>query len=69
MVAKVQWEADKCSTQYSHRLLGNAGRMRFVPITSMKLLLAKFYRLKIGHAVTGTYLQRIGHRDDCKWWL
>jgi hypothetical protein len=30
---------------------------------------ARFYRLKSGHAPTGTYLKRFGHREDDKcWW-
>jgi len=36
---------------------------------TVKSLAARFYRLKSGHAPTGVYLKRFGHRDDndC-WW-
>ena len=34
-----------------------------------ELLAAGLYRLKSGHATTGVYLKRFGHRDDDKcWW-
>jgi len=42
---------------------------RPVPMTSMKSLATRFYRLKCGHAPTGVYLKRFGHREDDKcWW-
>jgi len=38
-------------------------------MTSVKPLAARFYQLKTGHAPTGVYLMRVGHRDDDKcWW-
>jgi len=38
-------------------------------MTSVKSLATRFYRLKRGHALVGTYLKRIGHRGDDKcWW-
>jgi len=38
-------------------------------MTSVKSLAARFYRLKSGHAPTGVYLKRFGHREDDKcWW-
>jgi hypothetical protein len=67
--AKAQWEADKCSKHCGYRLKGKAGSKRPIPMTSVKSLAARFYRLKSGHALVGTYLKRFGHRDDDKcWW-
>jgi ribonuclease HI len=67
--AKAKWEADKCSKHFSYRLKGKAGTKRPIPMTSVKSLAARFYRLKSGHAPTGVYLKRFGHRDDDKcWW-
>jgi len=67
--AKVEWEADKCSKHFSHRLKGKAGTKRPIPMTSVKLLAARFYQLKSRHAPTGVYLKRFGHRDDYEcWW-
>jgi hypothetical protein len=38
-------------------------------MTSVKSLATRFYRLKCGHAPTGVYLKRFGHREDDKcWW-
>jgi len=38
-------------------------------MTSVKSLAARFYRLKSGHAPTGVYRKRFGHREDHKcWW-
>jgi hypothetical protein len=64
--AKAKWEADKCSKHYGYRLMGKAGSKRSVPMTSVKSLATRFYRLKSGHAPTGTYLKRFGHREDDK---
>ena len=46
-----------------------AGSKRPVPMPGVKSLTAGSYRLKSGHAPTGTYLKRFGHRenDNC-WW-
>jgi len=66
---KAKWEADKCSKHYGYRLKGKAGSKRSVPMTSVKSLATRFYRLKSGHAPVGTYLKRFGHREDDKcWW-
>jgi len=65
-VAKVQWEADRCSKHCGYRLKGKAGSKRPIPMTSVKPLAARFYRLKSGHAPVGMYLKRFGHRDDDK---
>jgi len=54
--AKGRWEADKCSKHFSYRLKGKAGTKRPIPMTSMKLLAARFYRLKSGHAPNRGYL-------------
>ena len=67
-VAKAQWEADKCSKHCGYKLKGKAGSKRPIPMTSVKSLAARFYRLKSGHALVGTYLERFGHRDDDKCW-
>jgi hypothetical protein len=63
-VAKVEWEADKCSKHHGYRLKGKAGSKRPTPMSSVKPLAAKFYRLKSGHAPVGTYLKQFGHRDN-----
>jgi len=66
---KAEWEADKCSKHFSYRLKGKARTKRPIPMTSVKPLAARFYRLKSGHAPTGVYLKRFGHRDNDKcWW-
>jgi len=67
--AKTKWEADKCSKHYGNRLKGKTGSKRSIPMTSVKSLVARFYRLKSGHAPTGAYLKRFRHReDDICWW-
>jgi len=67
--AKAKWEADKCSKHYGYRLKGKAGSKRSVPMTSVKSLAMRFYRLKGGHAPIVTYLKRFGHQQDEKcWW-
>jgi hypothetical protein len=67
--AKARWEADKCSKHFNYRLKGKAGTKRPIPMTSVKSLAARFYRLKPGHAPTVVYLKRFGHREDDKcWW-
>ena len=66
--AKAKWEADSCSKHFSYRLKGKAGTKRPIPMTSVKSLAAMFNPLKSGHAPTGVYLKRFGHRDDDKWW-
>jgi len=64
-----KWEADKCSKHLNYRLKGKVGTKRPIPMTSVKLLATRFYRLKSGHAPTGVYLKWFGHRDDDKcWW-
>jgi len=67
--AKAEWEADKCSKHFSCRLTGKAGTKRPIPMTRVKPLAARFHLVKSGHAPTGVYLKRFGHRDDGKcWW-
>jgi len=67
--AKAKWEADRCTKHYGYRLKGKAGSKRPVPMTSLKSLAARIYRLKSGHAPTGAYLKQFGHReDDMCWW-
>jgi len=51
-----------------YRLKGKAGIKRSVPMTCVKSLPTRFYRLKSGHAPVGTYLKRFGHREDDKYW-
>jgi len=51
--AKAKWEANKCSKHFSYRLKGKVGTTRPIPMTSVRLLGAWFYRLKSGHAPTG----------------
>jgi hypothetical protein len=67
--ARTAAKADWCTKHYGHRLMGRAGSKRPVPMTSVKSLAARIYRLKSGHAPTGPYLKRFGHReDDICWW-
>jgi hypothetical protein len=67
--AKAQWETDKCSKHFGYRLKGKAGNRRPIPMTSAKSFATRFYQLKCGHAPTGSYLKRFGHReDDKRWW-
>jgi len=64
--AMAEWEADKCSKHFSYRLKGKAGTKRPVPMTSVKSLATRFYRLKYRHAPTGVYQKRFGHQEDDK---
>jgi hypothetical protein len=67
--AKAIWDAERCSKHYAYRLKGKVGSKRSVPMTSVKPLAARFYRLKSVHALTGAYLKWFGHReDDICWW-
>jgi len=68
-VGKAKWEANKCSKHYGYRLKGKAGSKKSAPMTSVKSLTMKFYRLKSGHALIETYLKWFGHREDnkCRW--
>jgi len=67
--AKAKWEADKCRKHFGYRLKGKAGTKRPIPMTSVKSLATRFYRLKSGHAPTGVYLKWFGHREEDKcWW-
>jgi len=66
---KAQWESDKCGKHFSYRLKGKAGSKRPIPMTSVKSLATRSYRLKSGHAPTGVYLKCFGHWEDKKcWW-
>ena len=68
-VAKAEWEADQCSKHQVYRLKGKEGRKRHIPMNSVKPLAAGFYGLQSGHVPVGTYLKRLGQRDDDKgWW-
>jgi len=53
--AKATWEADKCSKHFGYRVKGKAGAKGPIPMTSVKSLAARHYRLKSGHAPTGVY--------------
>jgi hypothetical protein len=59
--AKAELEADKCSKYFSYRLKGKAGTKRPIPMTRVKSLAARFYRLKSVHAPTAVYLKWFGH--------
>ena len=48
--AKAKWEADQCSKHFSDRVKGRTGTKRPVPMTRLKSLATRFYRLKCGHA-------------------
>jgi len=68
-VAKAEWEATKCSMHFRYRLKGKAGTKRPIPMTSVKSLASRSYRLKSAHPPTGVYLKRFSHRDDDQcWW-
>jgi len=67
--AMAEWEANKSRKHFRYRLNGKAGTQRHIPMTCVKSLATRFHRLKSGHAPTGVYLNRFGHRDDHKcWW-
>jgi len=66
--AKAKWDADNCGQHSCYRLKGKAGTKRPIPMTTVKSLPARFYRLKSRHAPTGVYLKRFGHREDDKYW-
>jgi hypothetical protein len=65
----VQWKASKCSKHSSYTLKVETGTERPVPMTSVKSLATRVYRLKCVHAPTGVYLTQFGHWDDDQcWW-
>jgi len=68
IAVKPEWEPDKCSKHYGYRLKGKAGSKRPIPMTSVKSLSTRFYRLESGHAPIGTYLKWFGHREDDNCW-
>jgi hypothetical protein len=61
MAAMAKWEADWCTKPYSYCLKATARSKRPIPMTSLKSLAARFYRLKSGHAPTGAHLKQFGH--------
>jgi len=63
---KAECEADKSSKHFAYRPKEKAGSKRSVPMTSVKSLATRCYRLKSGHAAIGTYLKRFGHQEDDK---
>ena len=66
--AKAQWEADMCRNHFSYRLKGKMETKRPIPMTSVKSLATRFYRLQREHALTGVYLKRFGNQEDDKFW-
>jgi hypothetical protein len=67
--AKAKWKPDKCGHHIGDKLKGRVGTRRTIPMTSVKLLAARFYRLLSTHAPTGVYQKRFGHRENDKsWW-
>jgi hypothetical protein len=46
LAGKAQWEAGKCSKRFRHRLKGKDESKRPIPMTSVKLLATRFYRLQ-----------------------
>jgi len=67
--ANAEWEADECGQHFGYRLKGKARAKRPIPMTSVKSLGTRFYRLMSGHAPTGVNLKQFGHREDDKcWW-
>jgi len=67
--ARVEWEADMCSKHFGYTHMGKACAKRSISMTRAKLLAARCYRLKSGHAPTGVYLKRFGHREGDKCWM
>jgi hypothetical protein len=67
MATKAQCVAERCSKHSGYRLKGKTGSKRCIPMTGMKSLAARFYRLIRGHAPTAACLTRLGHQDIC-WW-
>ena len=67
--SKAKWQADKCRKHFSHRLTGHMRTKRPVPMTRVKSLATRCYRLNCGHAPTAVYLKRFGNREDdkCRW--
>jgi len=64
-----KWEANKCGQHFGYRLKGKAGTKRPIPMTSVKSLATRFYRVNSGHAPTGVNLKPFSHREDDKcWW-
>jgi len=57
---KAELEADKCSMRHGHRLKGNAGSKRPIPMNCVKPLAARFYRPRSRHPLVGTYLIQFG---------
>jgi len=53
---------------FNYRLKGKTGTKRPVPMSSVKSLATRFYRLKYGHGPTIVYLKWFGHRGDNKYW-
>jgi hypothetical protein len=47
------WEANKRSKHFSYKLKGKTGTKRPVPMTNVKLLATRFYRLQCRHVPTG----------------
>jgi len=43
MLAKTEWEADKCSNHHGYRLKGKVGCKRSIPMNSAKPVAARFY--------------------------
>jgi len=69
LAANAEWGADKCSQHFGYTLKGKVRANRSIPMTSTKSLATRFYTLTSGHALTGVYLKRFGHRKDGKcWW-
>jgi hypothetical protein len=67
--AKAKWEANKCSKHFSQRFKGKTGTKTPVPMTSMKSLATRFYRLTCGDEPNGVILKPFRYREDdkCCW--
>jgi len=53
--AKAEWEADNCRNHFSRSHKGKTGIKRPVPMTRVKSLATRFYRLMCRHTPTGVY--------------
>jgi hypothetical protein len=64
---KIQEMGKKSKHSYRYDLVKRGGTSEVM--TSRKLIAARFYQLKTGHALLGKYLRLIGKRRDMKcWW-
>jgi hypothetical protein len=64
--AMAKWKTGMCSNHFRRRQKGKMGTKRPVPMTSVKSLVTRFYRLNCQHAPAGVYRKQFGHREADK---